>query len=72
MDDRRQTLSQALAAVVLHTIVVPILFWSVAIAVIVAPGIFAVPSGIVFIWLVVRWSNHHDDPRHQKPPPDPP
>ena len=28
--------------------------------------------GIVFVWLVVRWSNRRDDPLHAKRPPDAP
>jgi Flp pilus assembly protein TadB len=72
MDDNRPTLSSAILAVTVHVFVMPVLFWSGIIIWVVAPSFFAVPAGIVFIWLVVRWSNHRDDPRFAKRPPDAP
>jgi membrane protein implicated in regulation of membrane protease activity len=72
MNQPKQTLSGTVLAATLHVFVVPMLFWSIAIGLLIAPGVFAAPFGIVFVWLVVRWSNRRDDPRHAKRPPDAP
>ncbi|MBI3865346.1 MAG: hypothetical protein HY290_26015 [Planctomycetia bacterium] len=68
MEIRSDTLAGAMIAVALHCIVIPATF----LALIAAPGIFAVPFGVVFIWFVVRCTNRRDDPRHAKLPPDAP
>ncbi|HEY2249795.1 MAG TPA: hypothetical protein VGH74_01995 [Planctomycetaceae bacterium] len=71
MDDRKPSASQTLIAVTLNIAAYFVIGSAIAIALYI-PEVLAVPAGILFIWLTVRWSNRRDDPRQAKRPSDPP
>jgi hypothetical protein len=70
MDDGKPTLLGMILAVAIHVVVIPVILASCVIGWLVSPSFFAVPAGIVTIWLVVRLTKRRDDPRHAKLPPD--